>query len=144
MTWRIAPHTADLAIEAEGPDGGACLDAAGLALTSIITGSDTPHELGSDEEVRFHLDAPDAQSLAVAFLAELLWISESKDLLWTGGGVEYSILNDGTHRAAAVGNAVKFDPSMHGHGVEVKAITYHEVRFAQAKNYWSLRVLIDI
>jgi len=144
MTWRITPHTADLQIEAEGPDAGDCLDAAGLALTSVVTGNDAPHGLGSDEEGRFHIDAPDREALAVAFLSELLWLTESKDLLWTGGGVTVEVLDDGMHRATARGNMVRFDQAVHGHGVEVKAITYHGIRFARDGDHWHLRVLLDI
>lgn len=144
MSWRIREHTADLVIEADGDDAGGCLDAAGLALTSVMTGHDAPHELAADEEAVFHVDAPDLDALAVAFLSELLWLGESKDLLWTGGGVELTVTDDGLHRASAKGNMAAFDPHRHGRGVEVKAITYHDLHFGAEKDEWSLRVLLDI
>lgn len=144
MSWTITPHTADLQIEADGKDAGDCLDAAGLALTSVITGHDAPHDLGADEEVSFHVEAPDDEALCVAFLSELLWITDSKDLLWTGGGVDVTVLDDGMRRATAKGNAVRFDKTLHGKGVEVKAVTYHGIRFAQDGPRWALRVLLDI
>ncbi len=144
MSWRIREHTADLVIEADGPNAGTCLEAAGLALTSVMTGHDTPHTLAADEEGAFHVDAPDLDALAVAFLSELLWLGESKDLLWTGGGVDVTVTAEGSHRATAKGNMAKFDPHQHGKGVEVKAITYHDLLFASTANGWALRVLLDI
>lgn len=144
MTWRLVDHTADVAIEAEAPDAGGCLDQAALALTSVITGEPDPRALGAETELRFAIEAPDDDSLLVAFLAELLWQCEAEDLLWTGGGVTVTDTPDGLRRADAAGNAVRFDQALHGRGVEVKAVTYHDLHFRRDGPQWSARVLLDI
>lgn len=143
MSWRIAPHTADLAIEAEAEDAGGCLAAAALGLTSVLTEQEDPHALGADQEIRFRVEAPDRESLAVAFLSELLWLSESEGTLWTGGGVNVEETSDGL-AAVANANGVNYDPSQHGRGTEIKAVTYHDLQFHARDGRWSLRVLLDI
>ncbi len=142
MTWRLTEHTADIAIEATETDEGAALAAAGLALTSVMTGEDSPHRLGGEATMEFRIEAPDHDSLAVAFLAELLWLAESEGLLWAGGGVTVEATNDGW-AARAGGNGVRVDDAPRA-GVEVKAVTYHDLHSRPSREGWSLRVLLDI
>lgn len=143
MTWRIAPHTADLAIEADGGNEGAALAEAALALTHVLTESPEPRGLGGDQEMTFRIEAPDHESLAVAFISELLWLVEADGLLWTGGGVATGATADGVF-AEATGNGVVHDPARHGRGTEVKAVTYHDLLSKPDGPSWQLRVLLDI
>lgn len=144
--YRLVDHTADLAIEAEADTREAVLAEAALALTEVLTGRPAaPATMRPDREVRFQVDAPDEAALVVAFLSELLWLSESEDLLWLGGGVQVSLLDDGGLRLVARGNGARHDPIHHGRGVEVKAVTYHGLRFGRGKDgRWQLWVLLDI
>ena len=145
MSFRLVDHTADLAIEATAPTRDVCLADAAHGLAAVLTGRDRVEAHGLPErEVRFVLEAPDADALAVAFLSELLWLFESEDLLWTGGGVKVTAGSGGTLRATATGNAVRHDPGRHGRGVEVKAVTYHGLRFGPDGKGWTLWVLLDI
>jgi len=144
--YRILEHTADLGIEATGPDAAETLAQAALALTTIITGREHAHALGRpDRELRFRVEAPDRDALAVAFLSELLWHFESQDLVWLGGGVRVEQTPEGLLCAEAEGNALVHDSSKHGQGVEVKAVTYHGLAFGpQPRGEWLLRVILDI
>ena len=145
MTFRLADHTADLAIEATGPTREAVLEDAALALTAVLPGRKGAHAVARpDRECSFRVDAPDEASLVVAFLSELLWLHESEDLLWLGGGVSVEPLPDGGLRLGAHGNAAVHDPVRHGRGVEVKAVTYHGLRFGREGKEWRLWVLLDI
>ena len=134
MGFRLVDHTADLAIEAKAATRDEVLGEAALGLTAVLTGRPDPH----------HLGRPDQDALAVAFLSELLWLHESEDLLWLGGGVKVGPGAGGTLRVTATGNALRHDPARHGRGVEVKAVTYHGLRFAQSGAGWDLWVLLDI
>jgi SHS2 domain-containing protein len=144
--FRLVDHTADLAIEAEAATREAVLEQAALGLTAVLTGRPRAHELARPErEVSFRVDAPDEAALVVAFLSELLWLHESEDTLWLGGGVTLTDLPDGSLRLGAHGNAVRHDPDLHGRGVEVKAVTYHGLRFGREPGgTWGLWVLLDI
>lgn len=143
---RLVDHTADLAIEAKAATRDAVLEEAALALTEVLTGRPHVHDAARPErEAAFHVDAPDDAALAVAFLSEILWLNESEDLLWLGGGVTVSRLDDGGLRAEARGNVAVHDPVRHGRGVEVKAVTYHGLRFGRGRDgQWELWVVLDI
>lgn len=143
--FRLFEHTADIGIEATAPTAAEALAEAALGLTAVITGRDHPHLLGRPErELRFSVEAPDRDALAVAFLSELLWHFESQDLVWLGGGVRLVEGKDGLLRAEAEGNALVHDNSRHGQGVEVKAVTYHGLSFTESRGVWLLRVILDI
>lgn len=147
--FRLVDHTADLAIEATGASREEVLAEAALALMQVLTGRAHVHEAGPagrpQKEIAFHVDAPDEAALVVAFLSELLWLHESADLIWLGGGVRVTPLDDGGVRLEAVGNAAPHDPARHGRGVEVKAVTYHGLRFGRGRDgQWQLWVLLDI
>lgn len=145
VAFRLEDHTADLAIAATAGTRDEVLGEAALGLTAVLTGRDEVHHLGRpDQEVRFVVEAPDQDALAVAFLSELLWLHESEDLLWLGGGVTVGPGAGGTLRVTASGNGVKHDPALHGRGVEVKAVTYHGLRFGRTGTGWELWVLLDI
>jgi len=83
--------------------------------------------------------------LLVAFLSELLWLLESKDLLWAGGGAEVDEGPDGGLRLRADANAVRYDPTLHGRGVEVKAVTYHGLKVDRLRDgRWRIQVILDV
>lgn len=145
MPFRLVDHTADLAVEADGASAEEALEGAALGLTAVLTGRPDPRTLGHpDCELAFTVEAPDRVALLVAFLSELLWHFESQDLLWVGGGVRLGRGRDGIARLEARGNAVRHDAGLHGRGVEVKAVTYHDVRFEAAGGRWRVRALLDI
>lgn len=137
--YNIFEHTADMGIEARGDSAGEALSEAARGLTAIVTNN--PNRQDGDVPIQFRLEAPDKESLVVAFLAELLWLQESKDLLWTVGGVEMTYEGDSVV-VTANGMGRKFHGSLAG--VEVKAITYHGLEFFQKGKHWQLRVLLDI
>ena len=143
--FRLVDHTADLAIEATGATQGEALAEAARGLTAVLTGREDAQGLGRpDQEVRFVLEAPDLDAMVVAFLSELLWLHESKDLLWVGGRVQVAEAPGGLLRVTAEGNGVHHDPARHGRGVEVKAVTYHGIRLERQDGGWRLWVLLDI
>ncbi len=139
---RLVDHTADVAIETEAPTAGEALAEAALALSELLAGRD-PHELTPDREMAVRVEAPDLEALAVAFLAELVWLQQSEDLVWLGGGVV--VAQEGaTWTATGHGNGLLHEPARHGRGIEVKAVTYHGVRFARDGAHWALRVVLDL
>lgn len=143
MAFRLLEHTADVAIEATGPDAGTALAEAGTALASLVLDQADPCGLVAPEPLDLSVVAPDLPALAVAFLGELLWHLESEDLLWVRGTVE--VVREGSgRRATARGHGLRLGPEAHGQGVEVKAVTYHDLVFEEAPLGWRLHVLLDV
>lgn len=137
--YEIFEHTADMGIFATGHSPGEALSEAARGLTAIVTNN--PDRQDGDVPIQFRLEAPDKESLAVTFLAELLWLQESEDLLWTMGGAEVTYEGDSIV-VTANGTGRRFHGSLPG--VEVKAVTYHDLQFFQKGKLWQLRVLLDI
>ncbi len=145
MAWRLVDHTADVAIEAEARTPEQALADAAQGLTAVLTGRKDPRTLGHPEdEATFKVEAPDLPALAVAFLAELVWLAESDDLLWISGGVTLEGLPGGVWRAVGRCNAIRHDVERHGRGVEVKAVTYHDLAFERRGEAHFLRVVLDL
>lgn len=143
MAWRLWDHTADIGIEATGDDAADALGHAARALTAVVTGKPDGLPLRGGDHKSFRVEAPDHGALAVAFLSELLWLMESEGLLWVSGGATLSTTDDGM--AADVGcNMVHYDTRLHGAGVEVKAVTYHDLFYGRDGPSWRLRVVLDI
>ncbi|MGB1586610.1 MAG: archease [Thermoplasmatota archaeon] len=143
MGWRLWDHTADIGIHAEGDSPEEVLAHGARALTSIVTGKPDGLPLRGGDHQTFRVEAPDYGAMAVAFLSELLWLMESEGLLWVSGGMTLSLTDDGL-AADVSANMVRFDTRMHGHGVEVKAVTYHDLFFGRDGPTWRLRVVLDI
>ena len=142
--YRLVAHTADIAIECDGPSQRAVLADAATGLAALVTGRDDPRLLPADAEIDVTVEAPDPEALVVAWLSEVLWLVESEDRLWLSGGVELGRSDDGGLRLHATGNAVRYDPVRHGRGTEVKAVTYHDLHLGAKKDGWHLRVVLDI
>lgn len=142
MGYRLVEHTADMVVEAEGPDPGTCLAYAATALAALITEQDDPHRIRPDRALALSVEAPDLPALAVAFLSEVLWHLEATDALWLSGGAV--VRQEALWRVDAEGNAVGHDPDRHGRGVEIKAVTYHGLVFEQRGKAWFLSVTLDL
>jgi SHS2 domain-containing protein len=143
--YTILEHTADLGIEATGATREEALEWAAFGLMQVITGKPQPHPATRPErELNFFVEAPDLPALVVAFLSELLWYDASEDLLWLGGGITFGTSQDGILRLDVRGNACMLDRKRHGQGVEVKAVTYHGIRFEPHGKEWLLRAYLDI
>ncbi len=143
MAWSLFDHTADVGIRSDGDDVGDALAQAARGLTAVITGKKESLGFRSGQERTFFVEAPDHQALVVAFLSELLWLAESEGLLWVTGGVDVRPSDDGL-RAEAAANMIPFDNKVHRSGVEVKAITYHQLFSGREGDRWSIRVILDI
>ncbi len=134
--FEIIDHTADVGIIAYGADIAAAFANAARALFSLIT------ELDSIEEVTFRdieLEAPDAESLLVAWLNELIYYFDAENLLFRRFAIkELSQTHIG---ARAYGEPA--DSARHNLKIGVKAATYHLLKI-ERNNGVKVQVLFDI
>jgi len=133
---RTFEHTADigLAIEAESLD--AAFGEAALALAEVVTGGALPP---AREERTLAVEAGTCEQLLVRFLSRLLVEFDGDGFL--PGAVEVTLAADG--RLAATLRGAAWDAERDGYGVEVKAISYHELQVEPGPPA-QLRIILDL
>ena len=135
--YEFFDHTADVGIRAEGSTLAELLLHMAQGLAALIA-EDSPLEPRETRAV--HLTAPDADSLLLAWLQELLfWFS-------TGGflSVAYTLTEATPTALRGEVRGERFDPTRHQQGREVKAITRHLLEVRQVDGRWEGQVVVDI
>jgi SHS2 domain-containing protein len=135
--WGTFPTTADLGIWATGPTAGALLEGLGHALYGVLA---DPRSVRPVEERTVRARANDPSELVVAFLGELLTLQETEGFL----GRTLRVTTEGRPPRAVVARIAgeRFDPRRHVARTEVKAVTYHNLRFDPAAG--RARVILDL
>ncbi len=112
-------HTADVGIEVNSDSFTEALSEACLALTEIITGGNL---VNSSKTINFKISYSDTSHLLVDILNELLVLFDSKNFL--PGKAQITLSNSEASISLSGDN---YSPEEHGYGVEVKAISYHNL-----------------
>jgi SHS2 domain-containing protein len=143
-------HTADLGLEARADSLTELFEALGEGLGEQVCAAGQV-QLRESRRVEITLDAaespagpdPDAlglETLVVDFLTELLRLFHLEKFLIGRVRVERC---GGTSVTAEV-TGESYDPARHELGVEIKAVTYHQLRVAREGDGWTARVILDI
>ena len=135
--YELFDHTADLGLRVTAPDLPSLFAEAAAGLTSMLV--DFPANIGPRTERRFDITGADREYLLFDWLNALLLAFEEDRFVPAGCDV---IVTDTGLEATARGET--FDPSRHGLGREVKAITYHELSVEQTADGWRAEVIVDI
>jgi SHS2 domain-containing protein len=134
--FEILEHAADVGIIAHGTTLDETFANAARALFSIITDLDNVAEvLHHDME----LEAPDRESLLVAWLDELIYTFDTENVLFK----RFDINKLSNTRIKARSYGEKIDKSRHEIKTGVKAATYHMLKIDN-QNGWQAQVLFDI
>lgn len=133
----VFEHTADLGVRVRASDFDGLIVEAALALFEIIAGDLT--RVQPREQMVLNVSGDDPALLLHDVLAELLYLFDTRRLVACRieahvrpGGVMVSIWGE------------RFDPSRHGRGHEVKAITYHELDVRRTAGGWEGTFIVDI
>jgi len=129
-------HTADIGLRAWADDLDGLLVELAKALFSVIVPNF--EAIRPVQEVHYTLPAAAADDLARDWLAELLFTFDTRRLVFC----EFAVNVAGGLQAVARGEP--FDPARHEAGMEVKAITYHDLSVAQTADGWRAEVIVDI
>jgi SHS2 domain-containing protein len=129
--FRWVDHTAELELEIEAPSEEAVFEEALAALAELAGDADGPQTTREIE-----VEAPDPALLLVEWLSELIYLSETEQLV--PERVAALELVDGKLRATVIGRRGK--PSH-----LVKAVTLHRLELRpDAKVGWRARVVLDV
>lgn len=134
--YEIFEHTADIGLRARAPQFDGLLAELGKALFSVIVPNFA--SVRAVQEVSFELPDAAPQDLARDWLAELLFTFDTRRLVFAEFAVR---LQDGLHGLA---RGEPFDAARHELGMEVKAITYHDLVVLATADGWLAEVIVDI
>lgn len=135
--YRLLGHTADLGMEVRGRDLSDLFTQAGWSFFDLMIAF---RHFDPQEEMDLSVEAPDREALMVAWLGELLFYFETRQLVFR----KFLIRSlSATVLTATVGGAV-FDLEKHRLKRAVKAVTYHQLRIWEARGFWRARIIFDL
>ena len=126
-------HTADIAIRAWGRDLGELFASAAHGMACQLTDASG---VVQTTEYAIELEAYDAETLLVAWLAELLYLGERDDLVFT----DYDIIEATPTRIRAV---VRGGPARQ-HDRHIKAVTFSEMDIVRTARGHETTVVFDV
>ncbi len=88
----------------------------------------------------YRLEADNPTELLFDWLAELLFVFDTKHLLF----VEFDVRINGEHKLQATARGETVDETRHRLDHEVKAITYHGLTVRRDGPGWMAEVIVDI
>ena len=133
--YRLLPHTADLMIEAWGPDKAACMAEAveGLVASFADTKGRTP-----TTTARLHVETAPADEQLVAVLEEVIYLLDAGGVV----PVEITLVDSDAGLKGSFG-MVPLD-QVTPIGPAPKAVTLHGLDIHSGDRGWSCRVVIDV
>lgn len=142
IPYRYLDHVADTRFIAYGDTCGTVFENAAKAMFGVIADIS---EVSGDVSFPVELTAPDAESLLVDWLSELLFLFDAEEVLlsrFTVGSVGETA--DGSLCLKAVVSGAYTDPDVHEMKTEVKAVTYNGLRIEETKDGWEAEVVLDL
>jgi len=128
-------HTGEVELRLVAPDLPSLFAEAGRAVAELMLGEDAPAaEATVHAQVR--LDAPDAGALLVAWIDELVYLSDTRRAVFT----RFDVRAADERALEAEAHGVPEPPIKTG----VKAATYHRLRVARDGDGWAGVVVLDV
>lgn len=135
--WEHFPHEADIGVRGIGSTKERAFEAAGLALTAVITDLASVSPI---QAVQIACEAPDEELLLVDWLNALVYEMATRKMLFSRFTVRF---NDHSLHATAWGEPV--DVARHQPAVEVKGATYTELSVKQDQHgRWIAQCVVDV
>ncbi len=129
--------TADLTVDTWGETLEDVFRQSAIALFNAIT----PIEgISQDETREFEVEGHDLGALLFNFLDELLYLQEVDLIVFSGFDLE---IDPERFTLKVVCRGEFFDVTRHVQGIAVKAVTFHQMKFEQTDDGWTLRVVLD-
>lgn len=134
--YELIEHTADIGIRVRAADLEGLFEKTALAMFDIMAEGGKSSAL--KKKVRIEQEADKLDELLVRWLNELLSLSETKELIFSGFRIER--IEKNILKAEAEGSDIK-DYRINK---EIKAATYHELKLEQTPSGWQAEVIFDV
>jgi SHS2 domain-containing protein len=137
MSTRISrfeelPHTADWAIRVWAPSLPALFAEAARGMNALSGAKPGP---GTRVSHTFKAEAPDLESLLVAFLSELVWSVEQEKLVFES----FKVILKGTILKVIMSGAPILSINK-----SIKAVTYHNLKIGNTENGYQVEIVFDV
>lgn len=144
MTVESFDHTADAGVRIEAVSPAELLRETARAFLSVLMEPDACEWSEKDsQEIRVDLTAPDSESLLVDFLNELIYLFDSRRLIFPELIVEEVKLGAGAVLRGRLRGG-PWDPRRHKLRTQVKAATYHGLEVRESEKGLSAEVIFDL
>lgn len=132
-------HTADAGAVVRGATLSRLFENAALALFDLMADRRT---VRPRRRVRVAASADSLEGLLVRFLTEILYLHETRGLLFSSCRVER--VDRVRHRAGAVLRGEPINRTRHRLRREVKAATWHQLHLVRGRSAWRVRIVFDV
>ncbi len=140
MKYKFLPHTADVMFEAYGNNLEELFENAALALESSMVNLPT---IKKNEDYDTTLESANLESLLYDFLSELIFVKDTKGLLFSE--FEVVITHVKAYKLFAKCKGDFLDQNKHELLDDVKAVTMHDFVLEQKHDKtWFCRIIIDV
>jgi SHS2 domain-containing protein len=134
MKYEILEHKADLKIRAFGKTKEELFE---NATAGMFEAAKYEKEVKSQKsKAKIKITSADLPSLLVDFLSEVLYLVETKKLVFEK--VKFKKFSENEIEAILIGRPLK------RMGVYIKGVTYHDLDIHQEKGKWEATILFDI
>lgn len=135
MSFEEREHTADILMHVRAPDLCSLFSECGHALMAVMYRGDS----GSGLSYSFTVTGTDQEQLLQAFLSELLCLTETENVVFSG----ITVTIEGDLLTATL-SGEPFDREKHGGGTEVKGISFFGLAIRKEEDEYVLDILFDV
>lgn len=131
--YKVIDHPSDIGIEVFGKDQKELFMNAAYGMMDIMFGS---ARVGSEQIMDVRVSADNLESLMIAWLSELLYLSDAKKIALSK--FEIKKLTDKELEAKVAGGKINKVATF------IKAATYNQLEIKKEKNAWKARIIFDV
>ncbi len=135
--YEVFEHTADVGIRVRAGDLKGLFEEAARGLFAVLVAN--PEAVRLVKEMPFRLEGERQDDLLFDWLAELLFVFETRRVVFSAFEVELH-----PRGLAAVARGEPIDLARHELNAEVKAITYHGLKLEREGEGWMAEVIVDL
>lgn len=135
--WEHFEHRADIGVRGFGRTAAEAFEQAAMALTAAVV---EPERVNPSEQVDLACEAVDLELLLVDWLSRLVCEMSARRMLFS----RFEVRIDG-RRLTGSAWGERIVPGRHHPAVEVKGVSYHELRVAAAAaGVWVAQCVVDV
>ncbi len=140
MSYQYEELGGDVSFIARGKDLSELFYQAAIAMYNIMVDVEKVDKV---EEISLEIRASDLSLLLHDWLDELLFITDTKRLVFSDFSVNI-IKEDSQYLLKGKAFGERLDLSKHNPKTEIKAITYHSLKVQRSEGFWEGTVVLDL